>query len=196
MSVATRNLEIIQGATFTAAWNWYGGGKVCRLIGNLTPGCPTLISLTGHGLPTASNTPVFISHVKGATRANTKDDTPVLATWVDLNTFFIDMDTVAQTYTSNTGLLTYFAPKDLTGWTARMQIRESIDDVTEILELLSPTDIAITVNDAKIAVTISAAVTTALDFDEAVYDLELIDVAGAVTRFAEGLVTLRKEVTR
>lgn len=196
MSVAKLDLTINQGETFTKAVNWYGGGKVCKLIENLMPGCPTQITITAHGLPIASDTPVFIKHVKGATRANTSADTPVVATYIDADTFYIDADTVAQVYTANTGLVTYFAPKNLTGWIARMHIREEIDDTIYILELLSPTDIAISTNDAKITITISATATAALDFDEAVYDLELIDASSNVTRLIQGTIKLCREVTR
>jgi len=194
--VAKLDITIIQGATFSKAINWYGGGKVCKLITGLVPGCPTQVTVAAHGLPTASDTPVFIKHVKGATRANTKDNQPVVATFIDANTFYIDADTVAQVYTAGTGLLTYFAPKNLVGWTARMMIRQSIDDAAEILSLVSPTDIAISTNDAKITVTIAAAVTETLDFETAVYDLEMVDVLGEVTRLVEGSVELCKEVTR
>ena len=194
--VAKLDLEIRQGATFSKALNWYGGGKVCKLIEDLVPGCPTKITITAHGLPSVSDTPVFIKHVKGATRANTVGDKPVVATYIDVDNFYVVADTVAQTYSASTGLVTYFAPKDLAAYTARMQIRESIDDVTEIIELLSPGDISISANDAKITITITAAVTAAFDFDTAVYDLELIDGSGNVTRLVEGEVELCREVTR
>lgn len=194
--VAKLDLTIIQGATFSKAINWYGGGKVCKLITGLVPGCPTTITVAAHGLPTASDTPVFIKHVKGATRVNTKDTTPVVATFVDSNTFYVDADTVAQVYTANTGLLTYYAPKDLVGWTARMMIRQSIEDATELLSLVSPTDITISTNDAKITIIIADTVTETLDFETAVYDLEMVDGSGNVTRLVEGSVELCKEVTR
>jgi len=194
--VAKLDITVIQGATFSTALHWYGGGKVCKLIESLTPGCPTQITITGHGLPSTSDTPVFIQHVKGASRANTKPNQPVVASYIDANSFYIDADTVAQTYKANTGLVTYYAPKDLTGWTARMQIRESLEDATVILDLVSPADITIDVSDAKITITIIATVTETLDFDEAVYDLELVDGSGNVTRLTEGSVTLCKEVTR
>ena len=194
--IAKLNLEIRQGGTFTKAINWYGGGKVCKMIEDLTPGCPTLITITGHGLPSTSDTPVFIKHVKGATRANTKTDQPVVATYIDANSFYVDADTVAQNYVSSTGLVTYFAPKDLTGWTARMQIREEIDDTATIIELESPTDIDISITDARITITIADDVTAAFDFDEAVYDLELEDAAGATTPLVAGKVELCREVTR
>jgi hypothetical protein len=194
--VAKLDLDIVQGATFTKGVHWYGGGKVCKMIGNVTPGCPTLITLVAHGLPSISNTPVFISHVKGATRVNTEDNQPVIATYVDVDSFYVDSDTVAQDYTTGTGLLTYFAPKDLTDWIARMHIREERDDTTTIVELASPDDIDISAADALITINITDEATTLYDFDEGVYDLELEDAAGDVTRLIEGSVTLCREVTR
>lgn len=195
MSTATLDLLIKQGETFTKAVNWYGGGKVCKKIEALEPGCPTMITITDHGLPSASETPIFIEHVKGATRANTKNN-PAIATYIDANTFYADVDTVQQTYTTNTGVVRYFVPKDLTSWTARMHIRESVDSDVIIHAMVSPTDIAISTNDAKITMTISATDTAAFDFDSAVYDLELVDPSGNVTRLLEGEVELSREVTR
>jgi hypothetical protein len=196
MSTVRLDLVINQGETFTKALNWYGGGKVCKLIGSLTPGCPTLITINTHGLPSASDTPVFIQHVKGATRANTGTKQPALATYIDANSFYVDVDTVGQLYTPNTGLVTYFAPKNLTSWTARMHIREELEDTVTIDELVSPTDITISTNDAKITITIAASVTEDYDFDKAVYDLELVDAGGNVTRLVEGEIEFRREVTR
>lgn len=196
MSTAPLNLTINQGETFSKSINWYGGGRVCKAIEGLVPGCPTTITVSGHGIPSTSNTPVFIKHVKGATRANTKPDVPVEATYIDANSFFADVDTVQQTYTQNTGIITYYAPKDLTGWTARMHIREELDDTVTIHEMTSPTDITISTNDAKITMIISATDTAAFDFEKAVYDLELIDGDDNVTRLLEGEVELIKEVTR
>jgi hypothetical protein len=127
---------------------------------------------------------------------NTEDNQPVIATYIDADSFYVDSDTVAQTYTANTGLVTYFAPKDLTDWTARMHIREELDDVATIVELVSPDDIDISATDALITVTIEDEATALYDFDEGVYDLELEDSAGVVTRLVEGSVTLCREVTR
>lgn len=86
---------------------------------------------------------------------------------------------------------------DLTGWTARMQIREEHESDTTILELTTENG-GITLNSptGAIDVVIPAADTEDLDFDCAVYDLELVDAGGAVTRLVEGNVTLKLEVTR
>lgn len=196
MSTAKLDLQINQGETFIKAVNWYGGGKVCKKIEDLEPGCPTLITITDHGLPSVSETPIFIEHVKGATRANTGDKKPAIATYIDPNSFYADVDTVQQTYTASTGVVRYYAPKDLTGWTARMHIRTDVDATETIHTLVSPTDISISTNDAKITMNIAADVTAAFDFDSAVYDLELIDTLGNVTRLLEGEVELSREVTR
>lgn len=88
-------------------------------------------------------------------------------------------------------------PIDLTGFTARMQIRENIEDTGFIIELTTENG-RIELNNPTGAVnlTIDATDTESLDFDTAVYDLELIDSTGVVTRLLEGFATLDREVTR
>jgi len=77
-----------------------------------------------------------------------------------------------------------------------MDIRDAIDDTTTLVSLTSPGDITITLATAEIEMVIDATATAALDFDEAVYDLELIDSSSVVTRLVYGNVALSKEVTR
>ena len=90
-------------------------------------------------------------------------------------------------------------PIPLTGYTARLQIRETKASVATILSLTSATGGGLTITEAegKIRVDISATVTKALTFTTAVYDLEVEKTAtGVVTRLVEGSVTLNREVTR
>ena len=189
------DITIEQGATFTKKINWYGGGKMVREIENVVVGCPTQVEITAHGLPSIGKTPVYIQDVRGARNLNTKGR-EVLATYVDADTFTVDLSTQGQVYVAGTGCVHYILPKPLTDWTARMDIRDSLDDDVPLVSLVSPTDIVITVASAEISMTISAAVTAALDFDEGVYDLELEDASGNVTRLIEGDVAFTKEVTR
>lgn len=91
------------------------------------------------------------------------------------------------------------APVDLTGYSAKMQIRSKPESKAVILEL--STDISngrISLNDTtgSIALFISAADTATLSVcDKAVYDLEL--TTGAVTtRILQGNVIISPEVTR
>ncbi len=194
---ALKNIPITirQGSTFDKKINWYGGGKVLREIDAVAVGCPTRLTIAAHGLPVGADTPVYIAEVKGARSLNTKGK-EVLATYVDANDFDVDTNTRNETYITGTGCLHYFAPKSLAGYTARMDIRESIDDITALVSLTSPSDIVINTTTAEIQILISATVTAALDFDTGVYDLELEDGSGNVTPVIEGDVTFIKEVTR
>lgn len=188
-------LEIKQGATFDKKINWYGGGLVIREIDSVTIGCPTRVNIAGHGLPTGAVTPVYIQDVKGARSLNTKGK-EIEATYVDTDNFDVPTNTQGEVYTTGTGCVHYYAPKDLAGWTARMDIRDSIDDTATLVSLTSPTDIVINTSTAEIQILIDATVTAGLDFDEGVYDLELEDGSGNVTRLIEGNVAFIKEVTR
>lgn len=98
-------------------------------------------------------------------------------------------------------------PIDLTGYTARMQIRSSVDSTTTIASLtstltadgtglnLSGSSGTKPLSSGSIGVYISAASSSLFTFNEGVYDLELVS-GSTVTRLIEGKVKLSKEVTR
>jgi hypothetical protein len=193
------DITIRQGSQYVGSVNWYGGGKVIQEIEGLTPGCPTSILITAHGLPSASATPIYVSGVKGARSANTGDtcEDMVEATQVDADNFTIEAHTRNQVYRTGTGCITWYLPKNLVGWSARMHIREKIDDTDFLVELTSANgDIVISTPDARTVFTIATAVTTLLDFTQAVYDLELVNPSDEATRIVEGKVFLEREVTR
>ena len=90
------------------------------------------------------------------------------------------------------------APVNLTGYTARMQMRNPIESPTIIYELTTENG-GITFPDVlagKIELFISATDTSAFKFDSCVYDLEMIAPNTDVIRLIEGEITLSKEVTR
>ena len=86
---------------------------------------------------------------------------------------------------------------DLTGYTARMQIRLKRTS-TAFLHELTTEGVGITLGGVAgtIALLISATDTTAFTFTTAVYDLELITAGGIVTRLLQGSVTLSTEATK
>lgn len=88
-------------------------------------------------------------------------------------------------------------PIDITGYVARMQIREEKSADAVLLEL---TDVngRIVLGDAAgtIQLLINAADTEAFAFTSGVYDLELESPGGVVTRLVEGKVKVSLEVTR
>lgn len=88
-------------------------------------------------------------------------------------------------------------PVNLTGWQARMQIRPDHDSKTVISELTTENGgITIRPVSGGFDLYISAEETAQFNFEEAVYDIELVDEAGDVTRIVEGRVRLSPEVTR
>lgn len=87
-------------------------------------------------------------------------------------------------------------PVDLTGYSARLQVRKARFSDSTLLALSSD-DGDITLDDeGNIQVTATAAVTALLDFSTARYDLELTSAGGIVTTLLEGEVRLIKDVTR
>jgi hypothetical protein len=193
------DIEIKQGSQYQDAFHWYGGGILCASIEDVTIGCPTIIKVTGHGLPSISETPIYIRNVRGARALNTGslECDMIKALYDDVDNFSVKVDTGNQRYKAGSGSIEWYQPKDLTDWTARMQIREKIDDITPLVSLTSDAgDITISLPDARIIFTIDTDTTEELDFVEGVYDLELVDPVGEATTLLEGKVTLRKEVTR
>lgn len=90
---------------------------------------------------------------------------------------------------------------NLTGYTARMQIRRTIDSDTPMVSLTSPTvsGNGITVMDGAnnaISINITDATTSLVD-SSGLYDLEIIKTStGQVSRLLQGTVTLSREVTK
>lgn len=87
-------------------------------------------------------------------------------------------------------------PVDMTGWKGRMQIRRETKSKTYITELTTENGgIRLTAN-GEIDLYISDEDTAMFVFEEAVYDLELVQPDGDVIRRLEGSVRLSDEVTR
>lgn len=89
------------------------------------------------------------------------------------------------------------ALRDLTGYTARMQIRREAADDTVLLALTTENGgISLGGAAGTIALLATSDQTAALGFESGVYDLELEDGSGEVTRLLSGTATLSAEVTR
>lgn len=86
---------------------------------------------------------------------------------------------------------------DLTGYTARMQIRASVSAPDVLLELTSGNGrIVLDIPTATITLKLTATETAAITWTKGVYDLEMMTSQGAVTRLLQGQVSVSKEVTR
>ena len=89
------------------------------------------------------------------------------------------------------------APINLTGYTARMQVRRKRADVSPLLNLTTENGgITLGGSAGTIAVVATATLTAALPAKSCLYDLELVSAAGVVTRLIEGSADVTPEVTR
>lgn len=84
-------------------------------------------------------------------------------------------------------------PVNITGCTVRGQIRVSVEDATPAATFV--TSIVDAIN-GVFQISLSNASTAELDFDTAVYDVEIEYPSGVIDRLLQGKVVLSKEVTR
>lgn len=94
--------------------------------------------------------------------------------------------------------LTVFVPFDLTGYSASMQIRRTIDSANPQITLTDSNG-RIEIQSASVANAIRLSLSpeeTALLETDGVYDIEIEDSSGVVSRILKGTVTLSRQVTR
>jgi len=84
----------------------------------------------------------------------------------------------------------------LSGYSARMQVRTSTSSTTKILDLVSPTNIAINTTSGLVTVTVSATAMSAITAGKYVYDVELVSSTGVVTKPIRGKFNVEAEVTK
>lgn len=89
------------------------------------------------------------------------------------------------------------SPVNLTGWTARMQVRKTLPDPAIVWSLTTENGgITLGGADGTVALDITATDTDNLPGGYAVYDLELVSPGGTVKRLLQGSFTVSPQVTR
>lgn len=194
------DIVIRLGETWVRTLRWESAPFVYSAITAITKAAPVAITSATHGLKTGWR--AAVTGVLGMRQINAKQFLPRATdfhkvTASDANTVtFNDVSSAEfSTYTSG-GYLVSYTPVALSGFTARMQIRDTADATATLASLVSPTDIVLDDTAHTITLSISATATAAYTFTDAVYDLELVSAAGVVTRLLEGNVTVLSEVTR
>lgn len=95
------------------------------------------------------------------------------------------------TYTDDDG-----DPVNLTGYTARMQVRKFASSPIPFLTLTSSSGLSITAGTGVIGMAITAAALSAVPAGSYKYDLEIVSGAGQVTKLLGGDFEIQAEVTR
>ena len=85
---------------------------------------------------------------------------------------------------------------NVTGYSARMQVRQYAESTATVLSLVNGTGITLGGTAGTIALSAVATATSAIEAGQYVYDLELVSGAGYVTRLVEGSFVVYAEVTR
>lgn len=198
MQPAKINYKIYQGSTFQETLRWESETKTYVPISAITRDAPCTITTSAHTIPVGWR--IRVANVAGMKEINTtSDDAYYLVTAKTSTTITLNkVNSLGYTAYTSGGVVEYNTPVPLTGYTALMQIRETLDSTTVIHQMTSAAGGGIQINtsDSTIFLTIPASITTNFTFDSAVYSLELTNSSGVVTPFMAGNLTLVREVTR
>jgi hypothetical protein len=86
---------------------------------------------------------------------------------------------------------------DLTGYTARMQVRQSVGSPDVLLDATTENGLlSISAAQGRVNLQLPAGVTAAITWRRGRYDLEVEAPDGTVTRLIEGSINVSREVTR
>jgi len=196
MQPAKINYKIYQGSTFQETYRWESETKVYVPIQGIQKSAPCQITTQiNHGIPQGWRFRVV--GAGGMKEINSAAEAYYLATSVTNTTIEINQtNSLAYTAYTSGGVVEYNQPVSLANYSARMQIRESVDSTT-VLHEATTQNAQIVVNDTNktIQVTLLGSVTQNFDFITGVYSLELYNGNNVIT-FATGNITLIREVTR
>ena len=196
MSTPARlNLIVYQGSTLSEVLRWESSTKSYAIITGISNSAPVVITAPGHSIPLEWR--VKLSNIGGMLDLNT-GDTYHQVTETTEDTFTINsINSIGYKPYTTGGVVEFNTPVDLTGYTARMQIRESIANTLVIHELTTENG-GISFNNINYSITLNipADVTKTFSFLSALYSLELESSGGFVSTLTVGSISLVKEVTR
>lgn len=198
MQPAKINYKIYQGSTFQETFRWESETKVYVPIQAIAKSAPCVITTTSaHQLPVGWRFRVV--GAGGMKEINSVgEDSYHLSTLIPTPTTVEINQVNSLNYTAYTsgGVIEFNQPVSLTGFAARMQIRETVDSTTVIHEATTQnTEIVLDSVNKTIQITLLANITENFTFSTAVYSLELYN-GNNVIPFINGNLTLVQEVTR
>lgn len=208
MGAVKLDLNLEQGKTLEAAFGWSQGKYVWKAISGVGQGAPLQLTAVGHDL--VDGWPYWISDLKEpACLNNVKNGCEgeadelgdaYLAEVVDADTLAVNHLNGARfkPYTVG-GVIRYFAREDISGYTARMQIRRTEHDDTVLFEASSTGSdplIAVDEDAATFYLTLPATALEGASFTSGVYEIEITSPDGRVSRLAYGSVCLSRDGVR
>lgn len=194
----TIDLQILQGKTFEFAFRWADPIKLYKPITGATATAPVVLTVPGHGL--SDGWPFEVQSVKTPPELNTQPGQFYLAKVLTPDSLELnDVNGIGFKAFGGAGTIVFYTPADLTGLAARFAIRRTPGDADALLTG-STTDgrVVIDIPTSTISIVIGADVTATLDWNKALYDLELYDPADLTVVYpvASGRVTVTAEVAK
>lgn len=193
-----QDLHITQGKTFIRVIRWETEPSLYVAITAITQAAPVEITAPGHGIPEGWN--VAVVSVRGMNQINAAHNPPRTREFhrayvTGGNTVeFADVNAADFSPYTSGGYLTFFTPVDLTGYTARMQIKDRAGGT--VLDTFTDADaIVIDPTGHTITLTIDATETASYSWVRGVYDLEMVSPGGVVTAILHGAISVGKEIT-
>lgn len=197
---ATQDFHIQKGATFNPILKYAQPHLIVKTITGITRSGQAVVTCT-HALTV--DWPVYVVGVVGMGKINHRPEelkqpgAAYQGYYVSSSSIRLDVDSTRFAAYTSGGELVYHPPVDLTSYTARMQIREDIDDVAASISLTTENGgITLGATAGTISLLIAATATDDITWEDAVYDLEIISSGGIVTRLISGAITASDEVTR
>lgn len=193
------DIEIIQGKTFEKVLRWETEPFLFTAILGMSNTAPVRITTGVHGIPDGWR--VAVVDAGGMTELNAASNPPKSADFrraTVVDTTHIEFNPISAgnygTWTSG-GYLQWYTPHDLTGYTARMAVKDKVGG-TVLLSLTTENGgIVIDASAKTITLAITATDAAALTWTSGVYDLELVSTTGVVTQLMYGSISVTKEVT-
>ena len=204
MGAPVVDITIVKGKTFEFMYRYADSDLVYLPILGMPSTAPVRLNVASHGIP--DGWPVRIEDLRrpeGLSSDEAGCDSHYFATVVDFNTIELNQVSVSGSRPwAGGGVVVFNRPFDLSGCSARMQVRDRVDGAL----LLSLSSDPMTLRDgsiqidtglAALIVKLEPAKTALLSWVRGTYDLELITPGGDVYPVAAvSKVTVSPEVTR
>lgn len=200
MGVSKKNLVLQAGATNTIVIRWEDADKLLyKQVTAVVSQIPLRLTVPAHGIPNGWSVG-FIGFSPAQLNAKVIPPRPVdmrEVTVIDADTVEFNDLAVTNLPGISTARLVFYAPRELAGYAARMQIRASADSPTTLLSLTDQAGgIVVDPANYKTTATVKPSDTESATWINGVYDVEFVSGSGEVTRVLQGEAVLEKEVTR
>ena len=198
MAVINKPLAFVQGSTFSLVLRWEKEPIVYKPITAITQSAPVRITVPAHGLVEGWRAAVVGGKGMDELRAvpnEIKDRDYHQATVIDADTIeFNDVNASGFKAYGGGAHLQYNTPVELTGYVARLIVKDKVGGVTLFEMTTENSRIVLDPLSHTITLTVTATDLAAQTWVKGVYELELESPSGVVTKLMGGAATVAKEI--